>query len=826
MPYVTDLQAGAAAVIAAFGQLAFNPHQRRDSNGRWVRIGGGSLPGGEDAAPDVVSEEDDELYRELRSEYGWNLHQAASDILRATRERGETDPDPRWLEADPRWEPGDADPTLEKLVRNLEWDLEDQPELADAAMELLLDYIKAEYPESVASLPDPPQRGALPQLHPRADASDGFEGAQATRADALTAALRSGVAAQKPLSAGFMGDTRLLTLNDGSQVVYKRAISTLRPGDLNWEVKDQTDAEHLSSLLAAAVGAPAPVVHRLNDTELAMELVSGRPADASALTDARRRDILATDDAVRIGLLDVLLNNVDRHGGNWMVDDAGAPVAIDHGMAFAVDPPAGTSGATKSPFATEHFINPDGTFRATNSLTPSDIARLEGEIERIRPQFERAGRAGWLDAALGRLRQLGERAQGPAISAVTAGNGGGLGLRARVAAALLELAFNPHQRRDSNGRWVRLPTNELKRPRRPKRGKGDKEAGVPRAGTAEAAAEAEYRKEREEYNNEILDAARQRQETYGKGASPRLDNRLYRAEQAENDTERDAEADELRRVLEGLGMEELPQPPSRRSAIAKTPLKGGGTRPPVTASYGERRAALEDSTRGGISGESKISGGIMGDTRRVKLADGTDAIYKGALSDWPMPGGVPPLTPKDQTDAEEMASLMASALGVRAPAVQRISDTEIYMEVMPGQTAAEWMRKSGFIDNIIDSDDAIRMGLLDVLLDNPDRHNGNFMVDDDDKIYAIDHGLSFVNHYGVGRSAAARSPFAAEHFITNLGLYDANPLTKRDIQSIHARLDALRPQFKAAGRESWLDVAKIRLDKLEPYARGQKDIYS
>ena len=31
---------------------------------------------------------------------------------------------------------------------------------------------------------------------------------------------------------------------------------------------------------------------------------------------------------------------------------------------------------------------------------------------------------------------------------------------------MLELAFNPHQRRDSKGRWAKMPDSELKRPRR------------------------------------------------------------------------------------------------------------------------------------------------------------------------------------------------------------------------------------------------------------------------------------------------------------------------------------------------------------------------
>ncbi len=49
-------------------------------------------------------------------------------------------------------------------------------------------------------------------------------------------------------------------------------------------------------------------------------------------------------------------------------------------------------------------------------------------------------------------------------------------LRARAAVAMLELAFNPHQRRDSKGRWAKVPDSELKRPRG--QGAGDVRAGV------------------------------------------------------------------------------------------------------------------------------------------------------------------------------------------------------------------------------------------------------------------------------------------------------------------------------------------------------------
>ena len=852
-----ELRARAAIARLSAAGLAFNPDQKRGHDGRWIKMGGGlgGLPGGggPSGGDGAVSEEDDELYRELRSEYGWNLHQVASDILRATRERSETDPDPRWPEADPQWEPGDGDPVLQKLARNLEWDLEDQPELADAAMELLRDHIEAEYLESVASLPEPPQRGALAQLRPRADASDGFDGALATRAEALTAALSSGVAAQKPLSAGFMGDTRMLTLNDGSQVVYKRAISTLRPGDLNWEVKDQTDAEHLSSLLAGAIGAPAPVVHRLNDAELAMELVSGRPASASALTDVRTRGILATDDAVRIGLLDVLLNNTDRHGGNWMVDDTGGPVAIDHGMAFAVNPPAGTSGAIKSPFATEHFINPDGTFQATNGLTPSDIARLEEGIERIRPQFERAARTDWLDAALGRLRQLGERARGPASPAVTAGDAGGFGMRARVALAKLMLfGFNPGQKRGPDGRWIKMGgRGSAGRRGTPGSGSGPRVTRYARGEVKETpgttpGAHSSYAFTSDGRTRTVdlpPDRAREVAQLLAAGqdavileGSPRAGGAYYSRIEMQAGPAAD---DPVRLTLwppgGPPGSVEIEMTKRQARELADRMRANAAYRPqkplaiPGQPQYAARVKRLQASVASGVRSEQRVGMGIMGRVDRVQHNDGTESIRKEAL------GGSSAVrdaaefhTEADQNAAEELSGLVAAALGMRAPVATPTSATESYIELMPGVPAVTKLASpEGGIRvpaELGDSPSVRRMAVLDLLIDNGDRNTGNWLVDGDEAI-PIDHGMAFAPRRNPDTTAAT-GPFSAPYITKNGAFNKNNPLTPRDVETLRARIDSLRPQFAERDRASWLDQMMHRLDLLAAGAKGTDDIFS
>lgn len=241
----------------------------------------------------------------------------------------------------------------------------------------------------------------------------------------------------------------------------------------------------------------------------------------------------------------------------------------------------------------------------------------------------------------------------------------------------------------------------------------------------------------------------------------------------------------------------------------------------------QRLAALERAAAGGVWGDEPIGQGAMGETKKVYFNDGTPAIYKKAKGDWNMGGD--PWTPKDQTDAEEMASLVGAALGLRAPAVQRLSDDEIHMELVenaaPGSNrfydkdAVDLVRVPG---DVMGSDDGLLMGLFDTLIDNPDRHGFNWMIDDDSRIYPIDHGLAFINTRGTPRafSAASRSPFAREYFITGGGSYKENTLSRRDIEYVRQQLAAVEPEFERAGRPGWYRVMQMRLDAIEARARG------
>lgn len=83
--------------------------------------------------------------------------------------------------------------------------------------------------------------------------------------------------------------------------------------------------------------------------------------------------LLRPEDTRRITLFDHIIGNLDRHGGNWLIDPKGRPIPIDHGLAF--------------PLANENqgFHNFD--FSETFALNEEELARLKNFAEE-RPQLE------------------------------------------------------------------------------------------------------------------------------------------------------------------------------------------------------------------------------------------------------------------------------------------------------------------------------------------------------------------------------------------------------------------------------------------------------
>lgn len=224
---------------------------------------------------------------------------------------------------------------------------------------------------------------------------------------------------------------------------------------------------------------------------------------------------------------------------------------------------------------------------------------------------------------------------------------------------------------------------------------------------------------------------------------------------------------------------------------------------------------LIDHVASGIVKRNELGGGAMGETSKVETSSGGEAIEKIHHRAFDTP-------PRQQADAEQLASVMGQAIGARAPAVYRQDGKTIFMEHVTGKTAgaSKWER----VDEAYDRPEAKWIGLLDMLIGNNDRHDGNWMITPDGRPVPIDHGLGWSEDERQEGAAALfhSGPFAQRW---REGKYH---MTAGEKAEITAKLEALRPQFILLGRESWLDASLARLDHLDEsgaVARLRRDAY-
>ncbi len=184
----------------------------------------------------------------------------------------------------------------------------------------------------------------------------------------LASSIGSGVKVKKaPSVRGALGETSIVTFNDGSRWVHKRPIS----GN-----EAESDKEELASIVARAMGVRAPAVVRdpLDHKSVYMTLVNGKTAVETGDTAGsimRNGTPEAADMMRRIGLMDYLIKNSDRHGGNFMIDQDGMPNGIDHGNAW--------SGWSSGSRVTElvHY----------GDFTPAYYAQVKKNLAAIEPEF-------------------------------------------------------------------------------------------------------------------------------------------------------------------------------------------------------------------------------------------------------------------------------------------------------------------------------------------------------------------------------------------------------------------------------------------------------
>ena len=387
--------------------------------------------------------------------------------------------------------------------------------------------------------------------------------------------------------------------------------------------------------------------------------------------------------------------------------------------------------------------------------------------------------------------------------------------RARSAVASLRLAaapwaplrFDPHQLRDADGKWTKTPgggiVSDLKewseQAADPGHVTGDDlfrigaqiGAIMQRDGTSMMDPLAMMRATREAVAQDDADiTARQyiraMDRDYGTNTDRAISDALAAAENASENARR---AVELPRVKP----EPIPVPEPEPEPQGPPEYS-----PDFDASYSDRQRALQAGLDSGVTDGDQLSGGSVASTYGFTFKDGSRAVLKEAKRE------VRGMSPQEQTDAEELAGVVADVMGVRAPVAHRVGDNEIYLEYMPGETG---MKKTGGQTpyKLMTSEQGLRMGLFDQVIGNNDRHPGNWTTDRDGNLYAIDHGLSFDTDDGV----TTFGPFGFEL------LYGGHEIPWSELEKLKGKLKGLRPEFERLGRGKWHDKMMERLDDVQ-----------
>ena len=155
----------------------------------------------------------------------------------------------------------------------------------------------------------------------------------------LEQAMEHGNEAGKKVLGGGGNSSYLVELDTGPAAVWKPAARQkkgkhrdhLREGN---EGLREAAAYQVDKLLGHLARVPVASATGLAGREGTLSLlVPGTPA--RELGD--RQELLGRlrpDDYRRIALFDYVIGNLDRHGGNWLLDGNLRPIPIDHGLAF------------------------------------------------------------------------------------------------------------------------------------------------------------------------------------------------------------------------------------------------------------------------------------------------------------------------------------------------------------------------------------------------------------------------------------------------------------------------------------------------------------
>ncbi|GII84587.1 hypothetical protein Ssi03_25770 [Sphaerisporangium siamense] len=229
---------------------------------------------------------------------------------------------------------------------------------------------------------------------------------------------------------------------------------------------------------------------------------------------------------------------------------------------------------------------------------------------------------------------------------------------------------------------------------------------------------------------------------------------------------------------------------------------------------------LADAVENGFPPDDRrpLGGGAVADVELLTLKGGRKVVRKKAR---PTSGGI------QEAAGEQIASKVAQKLGLRAPKVYRRDEDEIFMDYVDNAKTADDITGWGQdppkrVKDVPNTDNGKRLGLLDLLIHNYDRNAGNWMLDEDDQLIPIDHGVAYTEMLDGNRVDLEYiySPFA-EHYTQG-----DNPLTREDVDDVRRRLEELRPDFEHIGHGDWLDYSLRVLDELAKRATGTRNLFA
>lgn len=194
-------------------------------------------------------------------------------------------------------------------------------------------------------------------------------------------------------SGGVMHDVAQgVTTNAGGDRIFMKR-GNARSG------KEDGHREYLSLVVARAIGFDNVRGSYDSETEtFLMNVVDGELAAEDPVKAYRsREDLYSSANGWMLGMLDMLIQNHDRHNGNYMFGRDGSIVPIDHGHA------AFTMGDMPGDFARDFMKSlSDGSA----PITTAQLLRMRNEIAATMPFFEAMGRLAWYDAVMTNMNTI------------------------------------------------------------------------------------------------------------------------------------------------------------------------------------------------------------------------------------------------------------------------------------------------------------------------------------------------------------------------------------------------------------------------------------